>query len=101
MLDFPEKYQIHSEIVFVHLYRRRVNWCFMVFITLNILLWLENILLFGLVFMIWVCGSTAIRESYPYLILTRKNRKSFYYNNSSSSLTRFFRSQTFLHKISQ
>ena len=77
MLDFPEKYQSHSEIVFVHLYRRRVNWCFMVFITLNILLWLENILLFGLVFMIWVCGSTVIRESYPCFYPDSKKQEIF------------------------
>ena len=48
-------------IVFVHLFRRKVNWCFTVFITLNILLWLENILLFGLVFMICICGTVAVR----------------------------------------
>ena len=48
-------------IVFVYLFRQKVNWCFTVFITLNILLWLENILLFGLVFMICICGTVAFR----------------------------------------
>ena len=48
-------------IVFVYLFRQKVNWCFTVFITLNILLWLENILLFGLVFMICICGTVAVR----------------------------------------
>ena len=48
-------------IVFVYLFRQKVNWCFTVFITLNILLWLENILLFGLVFMICICGTVPVR----------------------------------------
>ena len=48
-------------IVFVYLFRQKVNWCFTVLITLNILLWLENILLFGLVFMICICGTVAVR----------------------------------------
>ena len=52
--------------VFVHLYRRKVNWCFTVFITFNILLWLENIFLFDLVSMICIFGSVAVRKRYPY-----------------------------------
>ena len=63
MVDFHEKYQIHSGTnnSFRSLYRRRVKWCFTVFITLNILLRLENILLFRLIFINYICGSVAVR----------------------------------------
>lgn len=54
-------------IVFVDLYIF-VDWSFTVFIILNILLRLENILLFGLIFMIYICGNFVVRQRYPLIL---------------------------------